>query len=41
MTETRAALGIYPELDSVVFVAFGDDVLEAYRQAFRAVFGNE
>ena len=41
MTETRAALGIYPELDSVVFVAFGDDVLEAYRQAFRAVLGDE
>ena len=38
MTEAKAALGTWPELESVLFVAFGDDVLDAYRQAFRRVF---
>jgi O-acetyl-ADP-ribose deacetylase (regulator of RNase III) len=33
LVEATSALKSYPELDSVLFVAFGDDVLEAYRQA--------
>ena len=38
LTEAKTALGTYPEFDSVHFVAFGDEVLDAYRQAFRKVF---
>jgi hypothetical protein len=33
MTEAQTALGAYPDLDSVLFVAFGEDVLNAYREA--------
>ena len=32
MTEAKEALERYPDLEKVVFVAFGDDVLEAYRE---------
>ena len=32
MTEAKEALERYPELEKVVFVVFGDDVLEAYRE---------
>jgi len=39
MTEAKAALAIYPELERVIFVAFGDDVLETCREAFKTVFG--
>ena len=40
LEEARAALENHPGLDSVSFVAFGDDALEAYRQAFSTVFGD-
>ena len=38
MTEAREALERYPTLEKVVFVAFGDDVQAACREAFAKVF---
>lgn len=39
MEEAKTALEDYPELARVIFVPFGDAAVEAYKEAFRAVFG--
>lgn len=39
LAEAKRAVAAYPELGSVLFVAFGDDVLAAYREAFKTVLG--
>lgn len=38
MEEAKEALRQYPELQKVVFVAFGADALQAYREAFKKAF---
>lgn len=38
LTETRAALGCYPELSRVVFALFGDEALQVYRENFGKIF---
>ena len=38
MKEAKAAIGKYPELEKVVFVAFGAEALRAYREAFSRTF---
>ncbi len=39
MTEARAALAKYPDLERVVFVPFSGEALAIYRETFTRVFG--
>lgn len=39
MTEAKAALEKYPELEKIVFVPFSEGALKIYRETFRKIFG--
>jgi O-acetyl-ADP-ribose deacetylase len=39
LTEAKAALAVYPELERVVFVPFSAEALAIYRETFDRVFG--
>jgi O-acetyl-ADP-ribose deacetylase (regulator of RNase III) len=39
MTEAKAALGKYAELEKVVFVPFSEGALKVYQETFRKIFG--
>ena len=39
MTETKKALGKYPELEKVIFVPFSAEALHIYRETFGKIFG--
>jgi O-acetyl-ADP-ribose deacetylase (regulator of RNase III) len=39
MTEARAALEKYPELEKIVFVPFSEGALKIYLETFKSVFG--
>ncbi|HTG82650.1 MAG TPA: O-acetyl-ADP-ribose deacetylase [Geobacteraceae bacterium] len=39
MTEAKAALGTFPDLERVVFVPFSGEALAIYRETFARVFG--
>jgi O-acetyl-ADP-ribose deacetylase (regulator of RNase III) len=39
MTEAKAALENYPELEKVVFVPFSEGALKVYEEMFRKIFG--
>ncbi len=39
LTETKAALAKYPEIEKVVFAVFSTDALDIYRQTFGKIFG--
>jgi hypothetical protein len=39
LTETRAALAKYPEIEKVVFAVFNADALAVYRETFARLFG--
>ncbi len=39
LTEARAALEKYPEIEKVVFAVFSADALETYRETFGKIFG--
>ena len=41
LTEAKSAIESYPELEQILFVALGDEVLAAYREACRFVWGNK
>ena len=38
LTETRAALGCYPEFSRVVFALFGDEALQVYLENYGKIF---
>jgi O-acetyl-ADP-ribose deacetylase (regulator of RNase III) len=39
MTEAKAALEKYPEMEKIVFVPFSEGALKIYRETFKSVFG--
>jgi O-acetyl-ADP-ribose deacetylase (regulator of RNase III) len=39
MTEAKAALEKYPEIEKIVFVPFSDGARKIYRETFKKVFG--
>ncbi len=39
VTEAKAALEKYPELEKIVFVPFSDGALKIYQETFKSVFG--
>ncbi len=39
LTEAKAALAKYPELERVIFVPFSGEALRSYREAFEEIFG--
>lgn len=39
MTEAKAALEKYPEIEKIVFVPFSEGALKIYRETFKSVFG--
>jgi O-acetyl-ADP-ribose deacetylase (regulator of RNase III) len=39
MTEAKAALENYPEMEKIVFVPFSEGALKIYRETFKSVFG--
>jgi O-acetyl-ADP-ribose deacetylase (regulator of RNase III) len=39
MSEAKAALAKYPELEKIVFVPFSEGALKVYQETFRKVFG--
>ncbi len=39
MTEAKAALDKYPELEKIVFVPFSEGALKIYQETFKSIFG--